>query len=121
MKFYYLAKLFCLSPIFQVNATTPKSVTCKRTEYRDEYIPGSKSNPCYVKSSEVGVVIPCSGQSKAGMIDDNDYSKGSLTGAIIGAGIALFSSRGKYRFWAVPAAGGSAGALIGCQVDGLID
>ena len=41
----------------------------------------------------------------------------SVIGGILGAGIALSSSRGKDRFWAVPA-GGPAGALIGCQVDG---
>ena len=60
MKFHYLALLFCFSPIVQVNAGTPKSVTCTRTEYREEYIPGTKSNPGYVKSYEVDVVIPVS-------------------------------------------------------------
>ena len=52
MKFHYLGLLSCFSPIAQVNATTPKSVTCTRTEYREEYIPGTKSNPGYVKSYE---------------------------------------------------------------------
>ena len=117
MKFFYLALLFCFSPIVQVNATTPKSVTCTRTEYREEYIPGTNSNPGYVKSYEVDVVIPCGGQDKAEKIDNNDCSEGSLIGGILGAGIALSSSRGKDRLWAVPA-GGTAGALIGCQVDG---
>ena len=78
MKFFYLFLLFCFSPIVQVNATTPKSVTCTRTEYREEYIPGTKSNPGYVKSYEVDVVIPCGGQSKVEKIDDNDCSEGSL-------------------------------------------
>ena len=50
-------------------------------------------------------------------IDDNDCKEGSIIGGILGAGLALSSSRGKDRFWAVPA-GGTAGALIGCQVDG---
>ena len=117
MKFHYLALLFCFSPIAQVNATTPKSVTCTRTEYREEYIPGTKTSPGYVKSYEVDVVIPCAGQSQAEKIDDNDCSEGTVIGGILGAGIALSSSRGKDRFWAVPA-GGTAGALIGCQVDG---
>ena len=117
MKFFYFALLFCFSPILQVNATTPKSVTCTRTEYREEYIPGTKSNPGYVKSYEIDVEIPCGGRSKAEKIDDNDCSEGSVIGGILGAGIALSSSRGKDRFWAVPA-GGTAGALIGCQVDG---
>ena len=47
----------------------------------------------------------------------NVNHEGSVIGGLLGAGIALSSSRGKDRFWAVPA-GGTAGALIGCQVDG---
>ena len=57
------------------------------------------------------------GGEKAQKIDNNDCSEGSVIGGLIGAGIALSSTRGKDRFWAVPA-GGTAGALIGCQVDG---
>ena len=117
VKLFYLTFLFCFSPILPVNATAPKSVTCTRTEYREEYIPGSKSSPGYVKSYEVDVVIPCVGESQNVKIDNNDCSQGSFIGSILGAGIALSSSRGKDRFWAVPA-GGTAGALIGCQVDG---
>nr|WP_245210898.1 cAMP phosphodiesterase [Prochlorococcus marinus] len=109
--------MFCFSPVIQVEASTPKSVTCTRTEYREEYIPGTKSNPGFVKSYEVDVVIPCGGQNQDKKIDDNDCSEGSVIGGLLGAGIALSSSRGKDRFWAVPAAG-TAGALIGCQVDG---
>ena len=117
MKFFNLALLFCFSPILQVNAKPPKLVTCTRTEYREEYIPGTKSKPGYVNSYEVDVEIPCGGQNQAEKIDDNDCSEGSFIGGLLGAGIALSSSRGKDRFWAVPA-GGTAGALIGCQVDG---
>ena len=117
VKFIYLTFLFCFTPILQVNASTPKSVTCTRTEYREEYIPGTKSSPGYVRSYEVEVVIPCSGESKAEKIDDNDCSEGSFIGGLLGAGITFSTTRGKDRFWAVPA-GGTAGALIGCQVDG---
>ena len=116
MKFFYLALIFCFSPILQVSATTPKSVTCTRTEYREEYIPGTKSSPGYVRNYEIDVEIPCGGE-KANNIDDNDCSEGTVIGGLLGAGLALSSSRGKDRFWAVPA-GGTAGALIGCQVDG---
>ena len=69
MKIFYLALLFSFSPIVQVSATTPKSVTCTRTEYREEYIPGTRSNPGFVKTYEVDVVVPCDGQSKAEKID----------------------------------------------------
>ena len=115
MKLFLLALLSYYS-ISQVNASTPKSVTCTRTEYRAEYIPGTQSNPGYVRNYEVDIEIPCGGE-QAQKVDDNDCSEGSVIGGLLGAGIALSSSRGKDRFWAVPA-GGTAGALIGCQVDG---
>ena len=83
MKFFYLSLLLCFSPIVQVNATTPKSVTCTRTEYREEYIPGTKSNPGYVKSYEVDVLIPCTVEKKVEKIDDNDCSEGSVIGGIL--------------------------------------
>ena len=115
MKFFLLA-IFSFYPLLQIKASTPKSVTCTRTEYREEYIPGTKSSPGYVRNYEIDVVIPCEGE-KGQNSDTNDCREGSVIGGILGAGIALSSSRGKDRFWAVPA-GGTAGALIGCQVDG---
>ena len=48
---------------------------------------------------------------------DNSCKEGTIAGGAIGAGIGLATSRGKDRFWAVPAAG-TIGALVGCQVDG---
>ena len=115
MKVILLA-VFSLMPFHQVLASTPKSVTCTRTEYREEYIPGTKSSPGYVRNYEVDVEIPCGGsQSKTS--DVNDCSEGSVIGGLLGAGLAISSSRGKDRWWAIPA-GGTAGALIGCQVDG---
>lgn len=113
MKFFFFAVFFGFSPLLSLNASSPKSVTCTRTEYREEYIPGTKSNPGIVRNYEVEVEIPCGGER----IDNNDCSEGSVIGGILGAGLALSSSRGKDRFWAVPA-GGTAGALIGCQLDG---
>ena len=115
MKFILLT-VFSLMPFQQILASSPKSVTCTRTEYREEYIPGTKSNPGYVRNYEVDVEIPCKG-SQVQKIDTNDCSEGSVIGGLLGAGLAISSSRGKDRWWAIPAAG-SAGALIGCQVDG---
>ena len=115
MKIFFLTILSFIQ-IQQVIASTPKSVTCTRTEYREEYIPGTKSKPGYVKSYEIDVVIPCGGNSTE-KVDNNDCREGSVIGGLLGAGLALSGTRGKDRWWAVPA-GGSAGALIGCQVDG---
>ena len=111
-----LLTIFSLMPLQQVLASTPKSVTCTRTEYREEYIPGTKSNPGYVRSYEVDVEIAC-GSAQSQNTDFNDCSEGSVIGGLLGAGLAISSSRGKDRWWAIPA-GGTAGALIGCQVDG---
>lgn len=49
--------------------------------------------------------------------DNNSCKEGSIIGGLLGAGITLSATRGKDRWWAVPA-GGTAGALIGCQIDG---
>ena len=118
VKFYYLAFLFCFSPILPVNATTPKSVTCTRTEYREEYIPGTKSNPGYVKSYEVDVEIPCGGsRSTAEKINNEDCTDGKIAGALLGGGVGGAISRKEGRWWAVPL-GAVTGAAIGCQVDG---
>jgi len=48
---------------------------------------------------------------------ENSCKEGTIAGGAIGAGIGLATSKGKDRFWAVPAAG-TIGALVGCQVDG---
>ena len=115
MKFLLFA-IFFFSPLLQANASTPKATTCTRKEYREEYFPGTESNPGYLKKGYVDVVVPCGGEPVQ-KVDNNDCSEGSVIGGLLGAGIALSSTRGKDRFWAVPA-GGTAGALIGCQVDG---
>ena len=114
MKFILLA-LISLYPISQVNASTPKSVTCTRTEYREEYIPGTKSSPGYVRSYEVDVEIPCGGQ-KAEKIND-DCTDGKIAGALLGGGVGGAISRKEGRWWAIPL-GAVTGAAIGCQVDG---
>ena len=49
--------------------------------------------------------------------DNNSCKEGSIIGGLLGAGITMSATRGKDRWWAVPA-GGTAGALIGCQIDG---
>lgn len=48
---------------------------------------------------------------------ENSCKEGSIAGGVIGAGVGAFTAKGKNKMWAVPA-GGVAGALIGCQLDG---
>ena len=96
------------------------SRTCTRNEYREEYIPGTRQDPGYVKKWEETVEVPCpedlstDGKSK---IDTNDCTEGTIAGGILGGGLATAISRGKDRWWAIPA-GVLGGSMVGCQVDG---
>ncbi len=115
MKLFLLALLSYYS-IPQVNASTPKSVTCTRTEYREEYIPGTKSNPGYVRNYEVDIEIPCAGE-KVQKYKEEECTDGKIAGALLGGGLGGAISRKEGRWWAVPL-GAVTGAAIGCKVDG---
>ncbi len=102
---------------------------CSTSEYREEYVPGNKNSPGYVKIWNEAVQVPCSSVPRATArprtrmgqqpvsADTNDCSEGTLIGGLLGAGLAASGSRGKDSWWAIPA-GGAAGAMVGCQIDG---
>ena len=109
--------------------------SCFKTEYREEYIPGTEDNPGYVKSWKDTVEVPCE-DSNIGWHrphrpterpyysrhvtvyeDTNDCSEGTVAGGLLGGGLAGFGSRGKDRWWAIPA-GIIGGSMIGCAIDG---
>ena len=130
MKLFIAALISISSPVMSIageyQAGYSTSRTCIRNEYREEYVPGSQRSPGYVKSWNEEVEVPCDSNSAAKLnghpssnqkIDNNDCSEGSLIGGLLGAGLATSSSRGKDRWWAIPA-GAVGGAMIGCQVDG---
>ena len=68
-----------------------RTKTCYRTEYREEYIPGTEKDPGYVKSWKETVEFPCN-NNKATIIrersveyrevDENDCSDGKVAGAL---------------------------------------
>ena len=94
--------------------------TCTRNEYREEYLPGTRNNPGYVKSWEETVEVPCPGVNSTknqNKIDNNDCTEGKIAGGILGGGLATAVSRGKDRWWAIPA-GVIGGSMTGCQIDG---
>ncbi len=101
------------------------SKTCTRNEYREEYVPGTQNSPGYVKSYTETIDVPCESNrattvrraAPQSVGDNNDCSEGSIIGGLLGAGIATAGSRGKDQWWAIPA-GGAAGAMLGCQIDG---
>ena len=107
---------------------------CFRDEYREEYIPGTKGNPGYVKTYHERVAVPCNNpnhglrtpvqttpappaEQKAENVDDNSCIEGSILGGIAGGGIGAAVSRGDGRWWAIPT-GIVAGSMVGCQIDG---
>ena len=116
MKFFFFSIIFVFSPLLQLNASTPKSVTCTRTEYREEYIPGTKASPGYVRNYEIDVEIPCNG-GKAQTIDDNDCKDGKIAGLLLGGGAGAAMSRDDGRWWAIPL-GAVIGSKIGCEAAG---
>ena len=96
------------------------SRTCTRNEYMEEYIPGTRNNPGYVKKWEETVEVPCQDKTlnkDAYKLDNNDCSEGTVAGGILGGGLATAISRGKDRWWAIPA-GVVGGSMFGCQIDG---
>ena len=130
-----LATLLFLSPVAMATEIGSqegysKSRTCYRSEYREEYVPGNKNSPGYVKIWNEAVQVPCTSTPRATArpplqpvrqnpvaVDDNACSEGTLIGGLLGAGLATTGSRGRDRWWAIPA-GGAAGAMLGCQIDG---
>ena len=96
------------------------SKTCTRNEYREEYIPGTRNDPGYVKKWEETIEVPCPGvnsPANQNKIDTNDCTEGKIAGGILGGGLATAISRGKDRWWAIPA-GVIGGSMAGCQIDG---
>ncbi len=114
--------------------------TCFKSEYREEYIPGTENDPGYVKSWKETVEVPCEttptynsdpnpdiGTRSSGTyrrhvtvyenVDTNDCSQGTIAGGLLGGGLAGFGSRGKDRWWAIPA-GIIGGSMVGCAMDG---
>ena len=103
------------------------SRTCFKTEYREEYVPGTANDPGYVKSWNETLEVPCDGEVAEGRVykrhvtvyenvDTNDCSDGTVEGALLG-GLAGFGTRGKDRWWTIPT-GIIGGAMLGCAVDG---
>ena len=103
-----------------------RTKTCYRTEYREEYIPGTEKDPGYVKSWKETVEFPCN-NNRATIIrersveyrevDENDCSDGKVAGALLGGAAGAAMSRGDGRWWAIPL-GAVVGSKIGCDIDG---
>mgnify|MGYP001246807786 FL=1 len=118
--------------IWETQPGYSSSRTCFKTEYREEYVPGTEDSPGYVKSWKDTLEVACEDPSLSGTtrphtyrrhvtvyedVDTNDCSEGTVAGGLLGGGLATAISRGKDRWWAIPL-GIVGGASLGCQVDG---
>ena len=125
-----LASLIALTPVSAVADEYQRgysaSRTCYKSEYREEYVPGTADDPGYIKSWNETIEVPCNGRrTSTGTIhrhttveyDTNDCSDAKIAGALLGGGAAAAMSRGDGRWWAIPL-GIVGGAMIGCDIDG---
>ena len=122
-----------LASVIELSSVTPvladdyqrgysSSRTCLKTEYREEYVPGTRDNPGYIKTYNETVEVPCSNRSSVirettVQYDNNDCTDGKIAGALLGGGAAAAMSRGDGRWWAIPL-GVVTGSAIGCDLDG---
>ena len=101
---------------------------CYRSEYREEYIPGTENSPGYVKAWKDTITVPCNNRTttfsptrtrveSVREIDDNDCSDGKIAGALLGGGAGAALTRGDGRWWAIPL-GAVVGSAIGCDAAG---
>ena len=131
-----LASLIALTPV-SVLAERPdeqqagysRTKTCYRSEYREEYVPGTENDPGFVHSWKETIEFPCEPQSGATgtprrqvveeyrKVDENDCTDGKVAGALLGGAAGAAMSRGDGRGWAIPL-GAVVGSKIGCDAAG---
>ena len=126
-----LAVLIALTPVSAVADEYQRgysaSRTCYKSEYREEYVPGTADNPGYIKSWNETIEVPCGDRTTSSRTtirrhttveyDTNDCSDSKIAGALIGGGAGAAMSRGEGRWWAIPL-GAVIGGTIGCDIDG---
>ena len=127
-----LAVLLALTPVSTLAGEYQEGYSTSRnwlkTEYREEYVPGTADNPGYVQSFNETFEVPCDnsadslrrgGYTRKTTIqyDNNDWSDGKFAGALLGGGGGAALSQGDGRWWAIPL-GAVLGSRIGCDIDG---
>ena len=124
-----LASLIALTPVSasadDVIQWETTSKTCYRETYREEYIPGTREDPGFIKTYNELIEVPCRSKISNPIIkretvveyDDNDCTDGKVAGAVLGGGLGAAISRGEGRWWAIPL-GAVVGSKIGCDAAG---
>ena len=118
-----LITLGSISPVFaDQKAGYSEDRTCYKTEYREEYVPGTLENPGYIRTYNETIEVPCrdrGGYTRRETIeyDTNDCTDGKIAGGLLGGAAGAAMSRDDGRWWAIPL-GIVVGSAIGCDVDG---
>ena len=125
-----LASLIALTPVSasadDIIEWETTSKTCYRETYREEYIPGTREDPGFIKTYNELIEVPCRNDRYADPIikretvveyDDNDCTDGKVAGAVLGGGLGAAISRKEGRWWAIPL-GAVVGSKIGCDAAG---
>ena len=128
-----LATILALTPVSAIadeyRYGYSSSEVCYRSEYREEYVPGTADSPGYIKSWQDTIEYPCRRYNRTRTpdnttrtrtyeeYDENDCTDGKLAGALLGGGAGAALSRGEGRWWAIPL-GAVVGSAIGCDAAG---
>ena len=124
-----LASLIALTPVSasadDVIQWETTSKTCYRETYREEYVPGTREDPGFIRTFNELIEVPCRSKISNPIIkretvveyDDNDCTDGKVAGAVLGGGLGAAISRGEGRWWAIPL-GAVVGSKIGCDAAG---
>ena len=118
---------------YRSNSGWAEEEKCYRTEYSEEYVPGTSKFPGYVKTRRQKVRIPCRHRRyvpnhaphprheeqypNMGHYDDNSCAEGTIAGGLLGGALGGVLSKKENWIWAIPT-GIVGGAMVGCQVDG---
>ena len=127
----FLATVIALTPVSAIANEYQEGYsltrTCTKTEYREEYVPGTQQSPGYVKSWTDTIEVPCDPTTRVYRQpvrieetvyeDNNDCTDGKVAGGLLGGGAAAAMSRGDGRWWAIPL-GVVVGSSIGCDMAG---
>ena len=126
-----LASLIALTPVSasadDVIQWETTSKTCYRETYREEYIPGTREDPGFIRTYNELIEVPCRRDDVASdpvirretvvEYDDNDCTDGKVAGALLGGAAGAAMSRDDGRWWAIPL-GAVIGSKIGCDAAG---